>query len=52
MIVKELFTLFTHLHLQSGVHCKDAVAHLHLVHARLQVHLMSSLGALETSGSA
>lgn len=39
-----------HWHLQRGVHPKDAFAHLHLVHARLQEHFMSSLQALDTSG--
>ena len=50
MTVQESFTLFTHFHRQSGVHSKEALAHLHLVHTPLQVHLMSSLHAFETSG--
>ena len=47
MTVQELFT---HLHLQSGVHSNDALEHLHLVHTPLQVHRMSSLHAFDTSG--
>ena len=45
------FCHLLHLHLQSDVQSRFALLHLHLAQSPLQEHLISSLHALDTSGS-